>query len=139
MHNFTKRVKTTAWSWKLNGIAIWTMRTDRIAVWTIRPSTEEILMQLWGLEWAINLGILSPMHILLQLESDADVIEALPGMMILKDSKVGNGETVSTCSVDDYMRVARDALNAKRYEMDSVLPMINRMKIARSIDDMLVM
>ncbi|KAF6170022.1 hypothetical protein GIB67_034414 [Kingdonia uniflora] len=56
----------------------------------------------------------------------------------LKDSEVGNGETVSTCPIDDYMRVARDALNAKRYEMDTVLPVINRMKNARSIDDMLV-
>ncbi|KAF6134301.1 hypothetical protein GIB67_035662 [Kingdonia uniflora] len=57
---------------------------------------------------------------------------------ILKDSKVGNGETAFTCPIDDYMRVVRDALNAKRYEMDSVLPVINRMKNARSIDDMLV-
>ncbi|KAF6162960.1 hypothetical protein GIB67_021109 [Kingdonia uniflora] len=39
-------------------------------------------------------------------------------------SKVGNGETASTCPVDDYMRIVRDALNAKRYEMDSVLPVI---------------
>ncbi|KAF6145781.1 hypothetical protein GIB67_016230, partial [Kingdonia uniflora] len=66
----------------------------------------------------------------------------LPSMQtrsrILKDSKVGNGETASTCPVDDYMRVVRDALNAKRYEMDSVLPVINRMKNARSIDDMLM-
>ncbi|KAF6174439.1 hypothetical protein GIB67_024461 [Kingdonia uniflora] len=29
------------------------------------------------------------------------------------DSKVGNGETASTCPVNDYMRVVRDALNAK--------------------------
>ncbi|KAF6141580.1 hypothetical protein GIB67_023752 [Kingdonia uniflora] len=57
---------------------------------------------------------------------------------ILKDSKIGNGKTASTCPVDDYMRVIRDALNAKRYEMDSVLPVINRMNNARSIDDMLV-
>ncbi|KAF6167760.1 hypothetical protein GIB67_027538 [Kingdonia uniflora] len=41
------------------------------------------------------------------------------------DSKVGNGETASTCPVDDYMRVVRDALNAKRYEIDSVLLVIN--------------
>ncbi|KAF6134914.1 hypothetical protein GIB67_002315 [Kingdonia uniflora] len=53
------------------------------------------------------------------------------------DYKVGNGETASTCLVDNYIRVVRDALNAKRYEMDSVQPVINRMKNARSIDDML--
>ncbi|KAF6146926.1 hypothetical protein GIB67_036645 [Kingdonia uniflora] len=59
-----------------------------------------------------------------------------PGII---NSKVGNGETATTCPVDDYMRVVRDALNAKRYEMDSVLPVINGMKNARSIDDMLEM
>ncbi|KAF6156037.1 hypothetical protein GIB67_035394 [Kingdonia uniflora] len=59
-------------------------------------------------------------------------------LKLVTDSKVGNGETVSTCPIDDYMRVARDALNAKRYEMDSVLPVINRMKNVRLIDDMLV-
>ncbi|KAF6156987.1 hypothetical protein GIB67_039748 [Kingdonia uniflora] len=34
--------------------------------------------------------------------------------------------------------IVRDTLNAKRYEMDLVLPVINRMENARSIDDMLM-
>ncbi|KAF6149527.1 hypothetical protein GIB67_003675 [Kingdonia uniflora] len=77
-----------------------------------------------------------------ELKEKADELKGVKEELkfrIMKDSKVGNGETASTCPVDDYMRVIRDALNAKQYEMDLVLPEINRMKNTRSIDDMLVM